>query len=167
MTGATQPPVFSNSKQKSAFIHSRVWRNCASPCVSPQLGCSSEACYDNLLEPLFLISQQPPAHWVPVLPVLSSSPRWMRFCVFQYIDQNLYDCHNLLQSSVSTEGAMEWHTWNLCAKANQGHRKASTITSVFPSPLGTSFFWRGLTGVPGCRGKAGFQCCSFAWASVL
>lgn len=42
-TGATQPPSFSKSKQKSAFIHCRVWRNCASPRASPQLGCSSES----------------------------------------------------------------------------------------------------------------------------
>ena len=43
MTGATQPPSFSKSKQKCAFIHSRVWRNCASSRASPQLRCSSES----------------------------------------------------------------------------------------------------------------------------
>jgi len=145
--GATQPPSFRKSKQRCPSIHSRVWRNCASPRASPQLGCGSESClwYSNhcflfpssLLFAEFLLYQEMsssptktqvdkifylPVHWPEPLWLTSSSEI---FCIHRR-------CHGVTHSEF------------MC-KANQvyGHGKATAITSVFPSLPGADFFEQG------------------------
>lgn len=138
----------------------------------PSWAAAVKASYDTLLEPLFLISQQPPVCWVPVLPDLSSSPTKTQvdktFCLPAHRPKPLWLTPS--SSIFRIHRRYHWitHLEFLC-KANEvyGHRKASATTSAFPSPLGAYFFWTRLISVPGCRGKAGWQCCSFTWTSVF
>lgn len=135
----------------------------------PSCAAAVKASYGTLLEALFPTSQQPPAHWVPVWPVPSSSPTTSQldkiFCLPAHWPELLWLTS---PSSIFCIHGRRHGTTHLefMHKANQQNRKALAITGVFPSPPGARYFWARLVGVPGCRGKAGWQCCSFTWTSV-
>lgn len=136
----------------------------------PSWAAAVKASYDTLLEPLFCISQQPLVGWVPVLPILPPSPTKTQMDkIFCLPVHRLVPLWLTLSSSICIHRRCHGITrLEFMCKANQvdGHRRATTITSVFPSPPGAWFFWARLTCVPGCRRKAGWQCCSFTWTST-
>lgn len=141
-----------------------VWRNCASPRLSPawlQQEKFLMILYLNhcFVFPSSLLSAEFLFYWFYALH--PPKPKPAKSSVFQ----NQYDWHNLLQSLIFTEGAMEEHSW--AEQIRYMGTERPLPEAVFPPLVGASCFWTRLTSVPGGRGKVDWQSCSFTWNSVL